>query len=229
MRHARSVTTLAISGFVKDQMIRSGAPGDRIRVLHLPAPRVDPELSAKPLSLGPPRFVYAGRLNEQKGVHCLIRAMHEVEADVELDIAGDGPFEGAARRLCAELKIESRVKFHGWLAERQIHDLISAARAVVFPSVWHEPAGLVPLEAGALGRASISTRVGGIPEYAQRLGNSILVEPNSPAALSEAIRQVARDASLAQRLGEAGAVAARDYFSLDRHVAELAAVYRSRS
>ena len=64
------------------------------------------------------------------------------------------------------------------------------ARAVVFPSVWHEPAGLITLEAAALGRPVIASAVGGIPEYATD-AFALRVPPRDVDGLAHAMSQLA--------------------------------------
>jgi glycosyltransferase involved in cell wall biosynthesis len=80
------------------------------------------------------------------------------------------------------------------------------------------------LEAAALGRAVIASRVGGIPEYADRLGNAMLVEPNDLGGLAAAIEKLAGDGHLARQIGQAGHSAAR-FMNVNQHVDQLTIHY----
>jgi glycosyltransferase involved in cell wall biosynthesis len=224
---AKWVHVLAVSEFLKDQMIRSGYDPAGISVLHLPSPEVADPLPPTD-DQGPRRFLFTGRIVPQKGLSWLVEAFAlacRATPDLHLDVAGDGPQrEGLASR-CAELGLAQRVTFHGWLPEAKVFDLIRLCQAVVFPSVWHEPAGLVTLEAAAHGRPVIVSRVGGIPEYAAGLGNAIVVEPEDIGGLSAAIVQLAGDRGRAAELGSAGLQASRSVFGLRQHMEALSGHY----
>jgi glycosyltransferase involved in cell wall biosynthesis len=161
----KEVPAIANSQFVKDQMIRSGYSADNIRVLHYPAPEIGdyfpPEQEMYRI------LFFLGRITPEKGFVWLLRALAEVKVPLHMDIAGSGnqEQEQAIRRLAERLGLMNRITFHGWVNEAKAIQLIQGARALVFPSVWHEPAGIVSLEAAAAGRPIIASSVGGIPEY----------------------------------------------------------------
>ncbi|MGH7177524.1 MAG: glycosyltransferase family 4 protein [Tepidisphaeraceae bacterium] len=218
-RHHAKVRAVAISDFVRDRMIRSGLDGSLIDVLLSPAPTPSPATSVP--HDDPPRFVFLGRLVPEKGAEWLLRAFAQVRTQATLDVCGIGPQQQQLEELSRRLGLGSRVCFHGWVDEPRAFALIEAARAVVFPSLWHEPAGLVTLEAAAHGRAVIASRVGGIPQYAQMLGNAVLVEPNDVAGLAVEIQRLADDPALAETLGQVGREAAARDFDLKRHLEGL--------
>ena len=219
------VTVIANSQFVKDQMIRSGYSSYNVHVLRYPAPNVREYFS--PDQGNVPRFIFLGRITPEKGGDWLLRALAEVKVPVQVDIAGAGnqAQEQAIRLLAEHLGLMNKVTFHGWVNEAQALQLIKEARALVFPSVWHEPAGIVSLEAAAVGRPIIVSKVGGIPEYAERLQNAILVEPNDVDGLARSIEQLAGDWSLAQQMGLKGRQMVKEYFSLESHLMELMGLY----
>lgn len=174
------------------------------------------------------RLAECVRLNglENKGdIAWLLRAVQEVRAPVHLDIAGEGYEEPEMRRLAAHLGLDDRVTFHGWVSGDQVSALLSQSRALVFPSVWHEPGGTVAFEAMVNGRAVIMSRGGGMPEVITKGVNGLLVEPNDVPGLARAIEHLAQDWSLAHRLGEAGRQAAPESFSLRSHVEVLMGLY----
>jgi glycosyltransferase involved in cell wall biosynthesis len=223
MSQPREILTLAISDFVRQQMIRSGHCGQRIRVLHLPAPLVDlPELPES----APPTFLFLGRLVPEKGAAWLIRAFARVKSDARLEIAGDGPERPALEALARSAGVADGVHFAGWLDVSAAMQHLQSARAAVMPSVWHEPAGLVTLEAAAMGKAAVVSCIGGIPEYASRLGNCRLVTPDDEAALASEIETLASDSALAGELGQTGRRNAQLYFGIDAHLAQLDQAYR---
>jgi glycosyltransferase involved in cell wall biosynthesis len=126
--------------------------------------------------------------------------------------------------LAETLGVAGRVTFHGWLESDAVSALMQAARAVVFPSVWHEPAGLITLEAAAEGRPVIAGRVGGIPEYALE-DFALLADPHDEEALAGAIEQLAGDRTRAERMGRAGRRAAQTRFAISDFVGTLTEIY----
>lgn len=217
------VRTIAISQFVRSEMVRSGYDGSMIDVVYLPAPEVsvtdDCDRSAA-------RFVFAGRLVAYKGCEWLLRAAAAAGAGIDVEVAGDGPQRAHLVKLAEKLGLDDRVRFHGWMDESSMQALMRQSRAVVFPSLWPEPAGLVTLESAAVGRAAIVSRIGGIPEYARACGHCILVEPADVAGLADAMRRLACDPHRADELGRTGAAAARSQFSMSAHLKRLDELYQ---
>lgn len=222
-RTLATIPTLVVSEFLKRQMVRAGYAADRIEVIPLPAPEARPY--AEPPRDGPPRFVFLGRMIPHKGIEWLLRAGTRVTSDVRIELAGTGNQEGEYRALAKGLGLEGRVRFHGWLEGGAVEELLRGARALVFPSVWHEPAGLVAFEAMTHGRAVIGSRVGGIPEMIQEGLSGLLVEPADVGGLAGAIDRLALDWELAKRLGESGRAIAAARFTMDAHLDRLTSVY----
>jgi glycosyltransferase involved in cell wall biosynthesis len=110
-------------------------------------------------------FLYVGRLSREKGVSTLIRAT--AEARCRLLVAGAGPALEEMRSLAERL--DADVVFLGFLTADMLNDVIRRARCVVLPSEWYENAPMSLLEAYALGKPVIGARIGGIPEFAQRV------------------------------------------------------------
>ena len=219
-----TVTMHAVSDHVKARMVADGYDADRIHVLHSPAPPLSPSYNPPPRS-GPPRFLFLGRIVPEKGLAPLLRALSRLPDAIQLDVAGEGHQLAAMRALSTRLGLDDRVTFHGWLGPDQVSDLMMQARAVVFPSLWNEPAGLISLEAAAAGRAVIASRVGGIPEYASD-AFALLTRPGAPSALAEAMSTLATDYERAAELGHAGRRVVADRFGMDRFLSGLRGLYK---
>lgn len=219
-----TMPVITVSQFLKDQMIKAGYPTDSIDVLRLPAP--DRFSDAPPPQHEIPRFVVVGRIAPEKGIGVLLQALQQVTVPIHLDIAGEGYYESDLRDLVQQLELGDRVTFHGWVNAGQALDLMQSARAVIFPSVWHEPAGFISLEAATVSRAVIGTRVGGIPEYTGLLQNALLVEPGNQAELAAAITQLATDWALAAQLGQQGRTHVTQHFGVHQHLEHLMSLYQ---
>lgn len=226
---AHRMPTIAVSRFLRDRMIDAGCPPDRLHAVPSPAPVV-PTVTPMPRE-GIPRFLFLGRLVPHKGILWLLRAVERVRSQghaIHLDIAGDGDLAATAQRYVTRHGLSDVITFHGWVEEERVNTLIQSARAIVFPSIWHEPAGLVSLEAAAHARALIASRVGGIPEYG-RDDYAVLVPPNDTQALADAIASMAQDPDRCERLGRRGRRLAQTTFSMDTFLDTMDDIYRAVS
>ncbi|XGV98170.1 MAG: glycosyltransferase family 4 protein [Leptolyngbya sp. BL-A-14] len=219
-----NIPVVTVSHFLKDCMVRSGYPASSIHVLHLFAP--DQSCEVSPPEEGTPRFVFLGRISPQKGLEWLLHALQQVSVPIQLDVAGEGDQEVEMRQLTQQLGLSDRVTFHGWVSPDQVSHLIRSARALIFPSIWHEPGGTVAFESMANSRAVIMSQVGGMPEVVMDGLNGLLVEPNNVNELAASIERLATDWSLATQLGVMGRKMATEQFTLQNHFNQLMQLYQ---
>jgi glycosyltransferase involved in cell wall biosynthesis len=171
-------------------------------------------------------FVYAGRLAPEKGLTNLVRAA--AQSRQRLVLAGTGPEEAALRSLA--LEVGADVIFTGYLAKPELQQLIGESRALVLPSEWYENAPISVLEAYALGRPVIGTRIGGIPELVVHEKTGVLVEPGNVDMLAEALAGIANlSRSERSSLGAAGNDWVRREFSPDQYRDRTMQLYDSVS
>ncbi|WP_159882551.1 glycosyltransferase family 4 protein [Paenibacillus puerhi] len=223
------IPILAVSDYLRSQVIDAGFAPEAVRTLHLP---MQGKSDAPPLPLqqeGPPRFVFLGRITRLKGLEWLIRAMALTDTEICLDVAGEGYDLPRLKTLSESLGLSGRVVFHGWLTSEESSRLIRGSRAVIAPSLWPEPAGFTPFEAMAQSRAVIASRIGGLQESVQHGSNGLLVEVNDTAALAEAIQALAADAALAESMGMTGYRLVKTRHSLEQHVQQLLEFYQEHA
>jgi spore coat protein SA len=129
-------------------------------------------------------------------VHVLIEAFSEIHRrmpDVQLIIAGSSFFGGAAKTAYEQQLVDlaehvnGAIIFTGYLPHEKLKYLYSIVDMVVLPSVWQDPCPLVVLEAMSSGTSLVSTAVGGVPEVMESGQTGVLVEPDNPELLAEAI------------------------------------------
>ena len=221
------VPTYTVSAFVRKQMLRAGCDAGQVQTISSPAPDVDDGFWPVPRG-GVPRFLYLGRLVPQKGLDWLLRATAAASVPLHIDVGGEGPQREELEVLARELGIDGQVTFHGWVESALIADLMRQARAVVFPSVWHEPAGLVSLEAAAYGRAVIASATGGIPEYALP-SFAHLTAPRDVPGLASALERLAVDPAQADAMGRRGRKAAATQFAMASFVARVEKWYNRQA
>jgi glycosyltransferase involved in cell wall biosynthesis len=191
--------------------------GVRHRPIHV-LPNAIPAPSHMPDELPGEAFVYAGRLSREKGLGTLMRAVEA--AHVTLLVAGTGPLE---HPLTAQAP--RGVRFLGRLPGDEVDCLLAGCRAAVVPSEWAENAPMAVLEPMALGRPVIATRMGGIPEQIRDGVDGVLVDAGDELQLAAALRVLADDAALADRLGRSAHDRATTTFGPQAHLDGLLGIY----
>lgn len=196
------------SAFVREMFLRHGWEPDQVRVV--------PHTCADPLAgrggagtrhpqSPTPLLVYAGRLSGEKGIRVLLAAWRKVAEAVpeaRLRILGDGPLREELEDATGGMGIE----FAGRCPRETVIDHLDEAWGLVQPSICLETFGLTLLEALALGRPVVASRIGALPELVLEGETGLLVPPGDVEALTRALLTLLRDAKLRRRMGEAGRV-----------------------
>jgi glycosyltransferase involved in cell wall biosynthesis len=144
-----------------------------------------------------------GRLEANKRVDLIIRALACAGPAVRLVIVGEGPLAGQLRQTAVTAGVADRVTLAGGVDDQQLVDLYAEALAVVFPP-FDEDYGYVTLEAFLARKAVVTTTDAGGPlEFVEDGVTGFVVEP-SPEALGAALGRLAGDRARARALGEAG-------------------------
>ncbi|MEA5488867.1 MULTISPECIES: glycosyltransferase family 4 protein [Pseudanabaena] len=220
------ITVIANSDYVRSQLIANGLPESQVITLrcgiaatsskHEP---LDQDIHAQK------RILFAGRIVPEKGLDWLLRTMPLLDQRIHLDIAGEGWAMPQVRKLAEYLNIGDRLTWHGWCQKEKLEELYRQSFAVIFPSVWPEPAGLVTLEAYARFRPVIASNVGGIPEHVQDGKTGILVEPNNSQDLAAAVTDLANNFGKSREIGIAGNNLFHSEFTLAIHAQRLQEIY----
>lgn len=214
-RRAKKVS--CVSSFLRDYLVLSGLINkDKIEVLPMPveASKFKPrKLSEK----GKKRVLCVARFTRQKGLDYLIQAakiLSGKEFDFEVRIVGGGPEKGYLQRKIDELGLSGRVFLLDAVSQEELYSHYLQSDLVVLPSI-EEGFGLVLVEAQLCQRPVIGTDSGGIPDIIQDKITGLLVRPEDPVDLAEAIEEILKDKSLAERLAEGGYRSAVAKFSPD--------------
>ena len=151
------------------------------------------------------KLLYVGRIDERKGIATLVEALAQLP-DATLTIVGEGDpvAEQKLRAQADALGVGDRIQLDGFRSRAELPAAYAAADVTVFPVIWEEPWGLVPLESMALGRPVIATGRGGSGEYLRHEDNALLYEAGDADALAAAVRRLAHDAGLRARLRVGG-------------------------
>jgi glycosyltransferase involved in cell wall biosynthesis len=173
------------------------------RVHHLPNFVADMD-GAAPVDLGlpsgTPMLLGLGRLHRNKAFDVLIRALPRLPG-AHAVIAGEGPERPALAALARDLGVADRVRLPGWRGD--VGSLLAAADVFVCSS-RQEPLGNMVIEAWSAHRPVVAAAIGGPAELIEGDRTGLLVPPDDPAALAEAIGQALADPALAAALAQAG-------------------------
>lgn len=172
------------------------------------------------------RLLFLGLIGQRKGVYELIEgfaAAAKQNPKLRLCIAGNGEEEKA--RACAqELGVTDKVEFAGWIGAERRNALLAQADIFLLPS-HNEGLPMSVLEAMAWGVPVITTPVGGIPELIEHGINGLLVEAGNSKAIQACIEQLALDACLREKIGQAGREAIQQRFSREHALPKLEGFY----
>lgn len=202
---ARLLTLSGVPMFTMGETLARDFPGPHVYGLsNYGRPEVIGEGSPPPITATDLRKIaFVGRLSREKGADVLLHALHILKSkdeSFELTIAGDGPEREALVRLAGELGIAASVRFLGHVADAsQLRDVFLSAGILVVPSRT-EGVPMAILEGMTLGRAIVASRAGGIPSVITDGKQGLLVAPDDPKVLAEALTRVAADPGLATSL-----------------------------
>lgn len=188
-------TYITPSDFARSRYVKAGWPAERIVVKYNTAP--DPGTPAPTHDGG---FVCLSRLYPEKGVDVLLDAWAQAFPDggQRLRIVGSGDLEAEIRRRAAGLP---GVELTGQVARERGLEILAGARALVVPSRWYEVFPRIVAEAYALGVPVIASRLGSLGEIVVDGETGLHAEPGDAADLARALRALAGDRDLAERVG----------------------------
>jgi glycosyltransferase involved in cell wall biosynthesis len=221
----RSRPYLTSHGFREEQivLIPNGVDSEKFR----------PDARRRPNPASTERdIVCVARLQYPKGVDVLLHAwgrMMRVPAEWRAEfkprllLVGEGPLQAQLERIVEELGIQDSVQFLG--LRRDVVDLLQQAWGFVLPSRWEGMPNAL-LEAMSCGLPCVATRVSGSEDIIVDGLNGLLVQPEQPEELAQALRRIIEDNELVQRLAEeARATVLRDY-QLSTIISRCVELYR---
>lgn len=176
----------------------------------------------------PVLILSVGRLVEKKGTDVLLEALARLPSDLSWRLVhvGGGPLKEKLERRARQLGIAERIQWRGartqveLLAEYRAADLFALASRVARDG---DRDGLpnVLVEAQSQGLACVATNMSGIPELIDDGVTGLLVEPEAPQKLAQALEMLIRDPARRRALGEAGRRRVQERFAMDGNIARL--------
>jgi L-malate glycosyltransferase len=231
-KHRQVDSFIAASEAIRKMLVADGVPSERVVTVH---EGIDLEhvLAAPPVNVHqafwlPHQAPVVGNvaaLVPHKGHRHLIEAAHLVVRempDTRFLILGEGELREQLERQIRDYHLEKHVLLAGFRTD--VIGCIKGFDLFVMSSVT-EGLGTSLLDAMACSRASVATRAGGIPELVHPGRTGVLVEPRDHAAMAREIVRLLKDDGLRRQMGEAARTRVAERFTVERMVAETAAVY----
>jgi len=169
--------------------------------------------------------VSLGRLIRLKGFDVLIEAFKHVVTDMPeavLLIGGEGEEKNRLIGLVESAGLEKNIRIPGLVSD--IHEVLAACDLYVNSSRW-EGLPMTLLEAMAHGKPMVATNVGGNPEVVYVGVTGILVPPEDPRQLANAIIQMLKDDSFREDAGKAAFTLFSQKYTIDKHCETLTDYY----
>ena len=164
-----------------------------------------------------------GRLDRQKGFSTLVEAMARLKGSaLRCAILGDGPERPRLEALIRRRGLEGSVFLLGEKSDAA--PWLSAFDVYCLPSLWEGLPNAL-LEAMAIGLPAVASGVDGVPEAVVDGKDGLLVPPNEPAALAEALKSLAVDPKRCATLGAAAKAAIAERFTLRRMIDDYERAY----
>jgi len=187
---------IAPGEFMRRKLIQGGLPADR--VVHIPH-FIDAEAVAPGKTPGE-YVLFFGRLVPHKGISTFLRAA-AMRREIPCAVLGGGVLEHSVRQRIRDERLD-HVRMLGRLGGDALWQAVRRARAVVVPSEWYEPFGLVILEAMAAARAVIASNVAGPAELVSHGTTGSLFTAGDAEELAEAMGRLWNAPDMAVAMGE---------------------------
>lgn len=177
---------------------------------------------------GAVHLVAVGTFEHKKGHDVLLKALailkERTRSGIRLTLIGrSGPLLAGLRELTASLDIEPVVEFVCDIKHEEVIPRVVEADIFVMPS-RHEGLPLAILEAGVCAMPVVASAVSGIPEIIRDGEHGLLVPPDDPCALADAIEKMINDPVLAGALGSALQARIKDQFTWESVCAKYLAL-----
>ncbi|MGI8510500.1 MAG: glycosyltransferase family 4 protein [Gemmatimonadaceae bacterium] len=217
----RGVPFHAVSQSTRDDLVLRGVPAATISVIYngVDVNSLRPDRNERSVA---PLFSYLGRLKRYKRVDTVIRAFALLDRpDARLEIAGKGDDRDRLEKLVARLGLDDRVRFLGFITEREKGKLLRRSWATILASP-KEGWGISNLESAACGTPVIAADSPGIRESVVDGDTGFLVPGSDIAAYAAAMRGLVESPGLVDKLGSSARRFA-ETFTWDRAAAETLA------
>ena len=222
-----------LSSEERDNFLRAGVPAGKVfQVKNVVEPIAVPGTTqfAQQLQVASdtPLFLFIGRFIPAKGLLDCINACKLIadhQQDFLLLCVGDGPARLEAEAAVAQLGLDSKVRFFGYIPEAEAAKFYANSTMLLFPTYHYEGFPMVIFHAAAAGLPILTTRIRAAADFLTEPENCLWVEPRRPDPLAQKIMTLLHDGELRKTMSENNKVLAAR-FSAEIVTSEYLAIYR---
>ncbi len=225
---------ITLSQTSKARLEQAGLPANKIKVVYYY--QIDSkaaELKTPVSSFTFPAILFAGQLAKAKGLHIILQAMPYVIKEipqVRLMVAGtsnDEQYKAKIRQVVDSLGLKEHIEFLGKKENQDVLQLITRSNVIVVPEQWSSDFGpLILVEAKALGKPVVASRIGGIPEFIKDGVDGFCVAHDQPEEFAHKVTWLLQHEHEARRIGDNARNSTKFLFS-NKPFKELTNIYYS--
>lgn len=164
-------------------------------------------------------IVFVGRLEKIKGAHTVLSAIKD-HPEINLKVIGTGTQQEELMKFMADNNLRN-VEFMGKKSKKETLELIGKAEFLICPSEWYEVLGFTVVEAMAMGKPVIGSKIGAIPEMVIDRYTGFLFEPGNYLQLSEKINELYNNKTLLLQMGANAEKHIRSLIDTEKHFSGL--------
>ena len=221
--HSKLARIIVASNYIKNLLLKSGYHDKHVEVI--PYYAILPERFEKNGVPYVPIVVCVGRIEVEKGIDYLLRALSMVKIRSKVFIIGEGTQVPYLKRMAKSLSAKHEIIFTGWIKNSELTAFYSQATLAVVPSIWPEPFGIIGIEAMANRIPVVAFNVGGVSEWLVDGQTGYLVPQRNEKALAEKITFFLENPDVAAAMGDRGRKLVEKRFVPEVHINNLLALF----
>lgn len=188
---------IALSNYIKNELIIHGYPKNRIKVIYNIS---ESKTKAESFYHRENQIIYAGRIESEKGIWTAIKSWELVDEPLfRLVFIGEGSSLIELKEYVKNRQLNN-VDFLGKISNEEVIKKYRKSKIIIAPSIWPEAFGRFIQESITSSTPLISTKVGGIPEGVRHRVTGLLIDPNAPKQLADAIKELITNKKLYERI-----------------------------
>jgi glycosyltransferase involved in cell wall biosynthesis len=165
-------TLITPTDFVRNKLINNGFDKKQVKTLAYPI-QVNTKTN-KQINTKRPYILYAGRLSQEKGIDLLLKVAKQLP-NINFKIAGTGPLHDETLNKTKNKTEYNNTELLGFVSQQKLFEIIKQARIIIVPSLWYDPSPFAVLEAQALGKVVLGSKIGGIQNLITNKKDGILL------------------------------------------------------
>jgi glycosyltransferase involved in cell wall biosynthesis len=222
--HNKLSKIIVASNYIEALLLKSGYRNNRLEVI--PYYTILPELSGLNEKSQVPVIVCVSRMEAEKGIDYLLRALSMVKIKSKVFIIGEGTQLPYLKKMAKSLSDKHEIIFSGWIENSDLTNFYSQATLAVVPSIWPEPFGIIGIEAMANRTPVVAFDVGGVSEWLIDGQTGYLIPQRNEKALAEKLSFLLENPDVAKEMGDRGRNLVEKRFVPEVHMKNLLALFK---